>query len=392
MEQWEQHRDNGRLEQFRSRTYSNGDTTLTTAYDQSACLGLTACQNIGHRTSGTDGAGSELWSYQVDSTNHRSVHVDQRTTASGSNNITKTATYYLDLAGNVTQAVYPTGRVVNYSFDAADRPSTAADGSNGITYAADFQTPPTGCLTGAACYTPQGTFYALSIGQTSSFTGLNLSHNYNNRLQPQEFKASSTGGSAMDITYSFVDPSSGKNAGHVFSISNNLNSNRSQSFSYDQLNRILSAGTLATTGQYCWGYQYSYDAWGNLLAQAGWTPTYSTCTETLMGSVTADANNHISGFSYDSSGNTQSDGTYSYTWDGDGRRVYKSSGKLYWYGAGNEILAETDGSGNTTAEYIFFGGKRIAMLPAGGSVQYYVEDFLGSSRVVTSPKIGIVQK
>ena len=54
------------------------------------------------------------------------------------------------------------------------------------------------------------------------------------------------------------------------------------------------------------------------------------------------------------------------------------------YGAGNEILAETDGSGNTTAEYIFFGGKRIAMLPAGGTVQYYVEDFLGSSRVVTS--------
>ena len=70
-------------------------------------------------------------------------------------------------------------------------------------------------------------------------------------------------------------------------------------------------------------------------------------------------------------------------YDGDGRRVYKSSGKLYWYGAGDEILAETDGSGNTTAEYTFFGGKRIAMLPAGGSAQYYVEDFLGSSRVVT---------
>jgi len=51
--------------------------------------------------------------------------------------------------------------------------------------------------------------------------------------------------------------------------------------------------------------------------------------------------------------------------------------------AGGEILAETNASGSTTAEYIFFGGKRIAMLPAGGSVQYYVEDFLGSSRVVT---------
>ena len=69
--------------------------------------------------------------------------------------------------------------------------------------------------------------------------------------------------------------------------------------------------------------------------------------------------------------------------DGDGRRVYKSSGKLYWYGAGSEILAETDGSGTVTTEYVYFGGRRIAMLPAGGSPQYYVEDFLGSSRVVT---------
>jgi RHS repeat-associated protein len=49
-----------------------------------------------------------------------------------------------------------------------------------------------------------------------------------------------------------------------------------------------------------------------------------------------------------------------------------------------EILAETDGSGNTTAEYVFFAGKRVAMLQAGGSAQFYVEDMLGTSRVVTT--------
>jgi len=37
-----------------------------------------------------------------------------------------------------------------------------------------------------------------------------------------------------------------------------------------------------------------------------------------------------------------------------------------------------------TAEYIFFGGRRVSMLPAGSTAQYYVEDFLGSSRVVTN--------
>ena len=50
---------------------------------------------------------------------------------------------------------------------------------------------------------------------------------------------------------------------------------------------------------------------------------------------------------------------------------------------GGEILAETDLSGNTLNEYIFFGGKRVAMLPAGGNPIYYAEDLLGSSRVIT---------
>ncbi len=58
--------------------------------------------------------------------------------------------------------------------------------------------------------------------------------------------------------------------------------------------------------------------------------------------------------------------------------------KLYWYGSGGEILAETDSSGNNPSEYIFFGGKRVAMLPAGSTPIYYVEDLLGTSRVTTT--------
>ena len=266
-------------------------------------------------------------------------------------------------------------------YDAANRPSTSTDGSNGITYATGFQASPGGtCLNNITCYTPQGTFYALSIGQSASFTGLNLTHFYNNRLQPNEFKASSTGGNAIDITYSFVDPSTSKNAGHVYSITNNLNSSRTENFTYDQLNRIKTAGTSATTGPYCWGYDYSssYDAWGNLQSQPG-AAAYTGCSQYLPPAMTADSGNHLSGFGYDLSGNTTGDGVNSYSWnaesqltasagvnylyDGDGRRVSKSSGTLYWYGSGGDILSETDASGNTIAEYVFFGGKRVAMLP-----------------------------
>jgi RHS repeat-associated protein len=136
----------------------------------------------------------------------------------------------------------------------------------------------------------------------------------------------------------------------------------------------------------------------NLLSQSGWSPTYNACTETTMGAVTANANNQISGLSYDASGNTLTDGNYTYTWngesemktaggvtyayDGDGRRAAKVGSKLYWYGSGGDILSETDASGNTLNDYVFFDGKRVAVVPASGSALYYAEDLLGSSRVI----------
>jgi RHS repeat-associated protein len=71
-----------------------------------------------------------------------------------------------------------------------------------------------------------------------------------------------------------------------------------------------------------------------------------------------------------------------YAYDGDGRRVAKVGSKLYWYGSGGEILSETDAAGNTLNEYVFFGGKRVALVPASGGALYYAEDMLGSSRVM----------
>ena len=227
---------------------------------------------------------------------------------------------------------------------------------------------------------------------------------YNNRLQPSEFKASSTGGNADDISYNFVDPVSGHNAGHVYGVAKNLDATRSQNFTYDQLNRISSALTVSTHGTspaHCWGETYTLDAWGTLNSIAATTNSnYTGCTQEPGFTTTADGNNHFPSFSYDSSGNTQNDAVFTYSWhaesqlksgggvtytyDGHGRRVAKVGSKLYWYGSGGDILAETDASGNTTAEYIFFGGKRIAMLPAGGNPIYYVEDMLGTSRVITS--------
>src|SRR5271154_2291452 len=77
-------------------------------------------------------------------------------------------------------------------------------------------------------------------------------------------------------------------------------------------------------------------------------------------------------------------GSYTnYVYDGDGNRLEKSSGGIYWYGAGTEILDESDAGGNFTNEYVFFGGKRIAMRNVStGTIYYYAEDMLGSSRTM----------
>jgi RHS repeat-associated protein len=238
-------------------------------------------------------------------------------------------------------------------------------------------------------------------------------HTVTIRIQTRRVRpswSSSAGGPAIDITYNFVDPTTSKNAGHVNSITNKIDTTRSQTFTYDQLNRITSAlttSTHATSPTHCWGETYQYDsvangAWGNLTQIAATTNSaYTGCVQESGFSSTADGNNHLSIFGYDLSGNTSSDGVVpnyqwnaesqlksaagvTYTYDGDGRRVSKVGTKLYWYGSGGEILAETDALGNTLNEYIFFGGKRVALLPSSSNPQYYVEDLLGTSRVLTT--------
>jgi RHS repeat-associated protein len=77
-------------------------------------------------------------------------------------------------------------------------------------------------------------------------------------------------------------------------------------------------------------------------------------------------------------------GGVTYTYDGDGRRVEKSNGKIYWYGKNGEVLNESDLSGTMTEAYVYFDGKRIGHHNSSRQYFYYAEDFIGSSRVITT--------
>ena len=273
-----------------------------------------------------------------------------------------------DKVGDLLNLIYPgNGFTMTYGYDSAARLTTATD-SNGVIYA---QTP---------------TY--LATGAIQEFTSPNFANNkyhvsYNNRLQPVEIWAGSAQGSAALFDKQYSYGATGTNNGNIYTITNVKDTTRTQSFTYDPLNRLLTAGD-----QTHWSNSYVYDAWGNL---------YQKNPGTLPGeglSKVPDTNNHLSGMTYDAGGNVTNDGlggvfvfdgenriktagSVTYTYDADGRRVQKSTGINYWYGPSGSVLAETDSAGNWT-NYIFFGGRRLAR-NVGGDIKYYITDHLHST-------------
>ncbi len=143
-----------------------------------------------------------------------------------------------------------------WSYDAAGRVLAAVDQANGINYAL------------SASYAPHGALISVVHGQTGSFGGINLHQSFNNRLQPTSIRAWSTSGVALDLEYCFNSTVSDftqacgvtpvVNNGNVARITNNRDTARSQRFTYDELNRIKTARTQATTGPHCWGQLFGH--------------------------------------------------------------------------------------------------------------------------------------
>ncbi len=218
-------------------------------------------------------------------------------------------------------------------------------------------------------------------------------------------------GNILDISYNF-NSGAGDN-GNVMSITNNIDNLRSETFTYDTLNRILTAqtnATYSTSSTKCWGESYSYDPWGNLLG-TGWpSSSYASCTQESPGPGGAvGANNQLSTDTYDAAGNIiamPNGSSYSYDaenhllstagvnytgvypersrGDGDGNRAEKSSGTIYWQGGLNESTL----SGTLTNEYIFFHGQRIARRDPSSNVFYNFADHLGTARSIAEVPSG----
>src|SRR6185437_11105877 len=339
---------------------------------------------IGHLTGLADQAGSVLYSY--DSLGRLS---NETRTIAG---ISKSMSYDYHLGGSLKALHYPSGASVTYAPDSAGRVSQVEDNGNsinyisGVTYEADGQMA--GFVSGGAI--------------TSSFT-------YNMRLQPVNMSASTANQTVFSIGYDFH--LFNKDNGNVWTIANLRDNQRDQSFTYDALNRLVSArnagtdcnvGTVNSKTAY-WGNSYVYDAWGNLIGK-----NITKCgAENLP--LTALVNNQLSGYGYDAAGNMTTDptdnvsafydpenriarattiqGVFTYSYDGDGNRVEKSgsgTGALYWYMTPG-VVAESDLTGNLKSEYIFLNGQRVARRDFGSpsGVFYYFSDHLRTASVIT---------
>jgi RHS repeat-associated protein len=299
--------------------------------------------------------------------------------------------YTYNLDGSPATLTYPSGRVLTYTVKGAGRVTDVKDVTNGFNYA-----------TGAT-YAPPGELAGVVNG--SSSVGITTTDAYNKRLQPGTFTVATNGSGTHTIfsrTYDFGLGTTDN--GVVNQITNGLDGNRTQNFTYDSLNRIKQANTTGAN----WGETYTVDAWGNLTGRGA--VSGKTNYEPLNAAV--DTNNRVIGLGYDIAGNLTSNGSatftyddenrlvhtggYTYTYDASGQRITKmvqpvTPGTFYLRGAGGQTLAETDASGLLLNEYIFFNGQRVARQDANGVVHYYFPDHLGSASLITDAS-GTVQK
>src|SRR5207249_8489568 len=113
----------------------------------------------------------------------------------------------------------------------------------------------------AASYVPPGGLSGVITGQINGgFSGITESHTFNNSLEYTSTQATSTTGTALNLTLNYN--LTGGDNGTVTTITNNVSTEtgRTQTLAYDPLNRISSATTQATSGADCWGQNFIPDA------------------------------------------------------------------------------------------------------------------------------------
>ncbi len=339
---------------------------VTYSYDD-ATLGN---RGIGRLTGVTDRTGSTSLTY--DDYGHL---VEESRTIGGVVYVTR---YDTDVAGNLLRIVYPDGRIVSYGRDDLGRVTS-------VLAQADAAAAPV-VVASDIVYEPFGPVSGLTFGN-----GVALDYLYDQDYRLTGIVAGDGVTSVQDLTLAY------DNADNITAITDALDASRSQSFQYDDLYRLTQAIGLYGT------IDYGYDAVGNRTSRtiddmAGLlteTYTYDTASNRLLtlsdgvttqgfgysasGQITGDDRGLSDdlGFVYDDSdrlvqlqvaGLAETD----YRHNAFGERVSKellatNAVTHFHYGAGGQLLGESDELGAFQRSYIYLDGLPIAQIePLGG--------------------------
>jgi|HubBroStandDraft_1064217.scaffolds.fasta_scaffold05558_2 YD repeat-containing protein len=248
--------------------------------------------------------------------------------------------YTYNLANAITQLTLPSGRTVTWSYDIANRIASAGG------------TPPGGTpksYASSISYAAQGPISQFTLGN-----GLVEVRSYDTyRQQPigATLGVNATDSSRLGLAFNYCASgaySCATNNGNLQSQTIGL-LGASQSYTYDSYNRLTQA-TEKTGTTTNWLEAFNYDNYGNRWvsqnpAPVGITLSPSTVTTDYYNSLTNRLT--FSNFGYDNAGNqttispytigydvenrqtgftSTSNGSATYTYDGDGRRVAKTTG------------------------------------------------------------------
>jgi RHS repeat-associated protein len=167
-------------------------------------------------------------------------------------------------------------------------------------------------------------------------------------------------------------------------------------YSHDDLSRVASVNCNSGS---TWAQTFGYDAFGNVTKSGtgSWLPTYNQSTNRIQSIPGASV-------SYDANGNLLSDGAHSYTWDDNwgtpsaidtvsltydalGRMVEQNRSGSYTqvvYSPSGAKLALMSGQTLTKA-FVPLPGGGTAVYTGTGLAYYRHPDWLGSSRLATTP-------
>ena len=321
-------------------SYPDSSQDVVFSYDQGV-------NGKGRLTGMTDPSGTYVYAYDP----FGNLVTETRTTGG----ITFTTRYSYNQGGPLQSITYPSGRIVTYERDAAGNVIRVKDTVGGTTrtLADNISHLPFGPL--------KGLTYGNGVAETRAFdemyrlTGLNA-------------------GNVINLSYAH-DP-----VGNILTISNLQDPSRSQSFTYDNLERLVGAqGVYGTEG-------YNYDKVGNRLQKTenGQAENYSYVSGTNK--IQAITGINPLSFSYDPNGNTTQMGDQAfaynhdnrliqaslngaavgtYTYNGKGERTRKTAdGKttLFLWDKDGNLIGEADEAGTIVREYVYLEGKLLSLI------------------------------